>query len=173
MQTRYITLQHFVEKLQILTNQPIWRVIHPADGWLIIDLGRQYQDYIFDIEGGQKPYNKGEYQLTIKGHWEITQNEYLIDSKTLMADESQESYFTRMHNLVNNFPIKTISGVSFSDTIIILDTKNDYQLKVNVNNEADDIGLTIVQLSKDNKPKAYTHHRFDEKLNSFVTITSN
>lgn len=172
MQSQQISLQQFVEKLQVIVNQPIWRVIHPADGWLLLDLGKQYQDFISDKDGSEKPYTKGEYQLAIKGNWEITQNSDVIESRTVKHNETQESYFTRMDSLANNFPIKTISEISLSEADIVLSAEDGYQIKVTVTEKNDSLGLTIVQLDNENKPTAYTHHRYDDALQSLATISS-
>jgi hypothetical protein len=143
----------------------------PADGWLFLDLGRQYQDFISDKDGSEKPYAKGEYQLTIKGDWQIIQNGEPIESRAVKADETQEFYFTRMDNLVNNFPIKTISGVNLVENSVVFDTENDYQLQTTVSGQDDSLGLTVVQLDSENKPIAYIHHRYDEELSSLATIS--
>lgn len=172
MQSQQISLQQFVEKLQVIVNQLIWRVIHPADGWLLLDLGKQYQDYISDKDGSEKPYTKGEYQLTIKGNWDITQNSSVVESREVKPDETQESYFTRMDTLVKNFPIKSLSGVSLTENSIVFNAENGLQLKVATTGSDDSLSLTVVNLDSENKPTAYTHHRYDEELKSLATIST-
>lgn len=172
MQSQQISLQQFVEKLQIVVNQPIWRAIHPAGGWLLLDLGKQYQDFISDKDGSEKPYTKGQYQLIIKGDWEIIQKSNAVESRTVMPNETQESYFTRMDTLVKNFPIKTLSEVTLKDDSIVFNAENDTLLKVAATGDDDSVGLTVVKLDNENKPIAYTHHRYDEELKSLASIST-
>lgn len=172
MQTKKIDIQQFVEKLQAVVNQPTWRVIHPADGWLFMDLGKQYQDSISDIDGSEKPYTKGEYQLQFKGDWIITQNEKLIEARATQSNETQEDYFTRMEALTSSFPIKSFSNVSHSYGSIIFEAENGCQLKVPVTGTDDALSFTIVELTADNKPTLYTHYRFDEGLGSLAEVSA-
>lgn len=172
MQTKKIDIQQFVEKLQAVVNQPIWRVIHPADGWLFMDLGKQYQDAISDKDGSEKPYTKGEYQLQIKGDWTIAQGEKVIGARVTQPDETQEKYFTRMEALANNFPMKSFSNALFSDGNVIFEAENGYQLKVSVTGTDDALSFTIVELTADSKPTAYTHYRFDEEIGSLLEVSS-
>jgi len=172
MLSQPITLQQFVEKLQTIIGQPIWRVIHPADGWLFVDLGKEYQDFIFSKDGSEKPYVKGEYQLQFKGDWTITQNEKVIEARTVQPNETQEKYFTRMDALTSNFPIKVFSIVSNSDNQVVFEAEKGYQLKVSVTGCDDALSLTAVDLDVENKPLAYIHYRFDEELGSLAQASS-
>lgn len=172
MTTQQISIQQFSEELKKIINQSVWRVIHPADGWLFLDLGKQYQDYILNRDGSKKPYTKGQYQLCIKGDWEIIQNDTSTESRAVRSGETQESYFTRMDNLVNHFPFKTISGINLLENNFVLYAENGFQLKVFVTGKDDALSLTIVEISADGKPISYTHHRFDKELGSLVEISS-
>lgn len=172
MQSQQISLQQFVEKLQSVVGQPIWRVIHPADGWLSMDLGKEYQDFISDKDGSEKPYVKGEYQLQFKGDWIITRNEKMIGVRAVQPDEKQENYFDRMEKLANSFPIKAFSHVSISGNQIVFEAEDDYQLKVTVTGSDDALSLTAVALDGDSKPVAYTHYRFDKDLGSLAEVSA-
>lgn len=156
MQDQWIAHHQFIKDLQIIINQPIWRVIHPADGWLFLDLGKPYQDYISDEKGSEIPYIKGEYQLYITGDWQIAQNKTVVESRLVKPNEAQKDYFSRIEDVANNFPIKSISGVNYYDKNVVFNAGDGCHLTVDVTDE-DSLTLTIVQLDESNRPIAYRH----------------
>lgn len=172
MSKQPISTQQFVEKLQVIVNQPIWRVIHPADGWLFLDLGKQYNDYISNKDGSEKSYTKGEYQLHIKSNWEITQNGIVIASRVVKKNETQEEYFSRLENLAKNFPCKSFTRIQLTNDEIMFSSGDGYQLEVAFTGHDDNLGFTIVQVSASNDAVAYSHLRYDETLKSLAIITS-
>lgn len=172
MQHQQISLPQFAESLQVVINQSIWRVIHPADGWLFLDIGQQYQDSIFNSGGTEQPYTKGKFQLHIKGDWTISRNEIVIESRTVKSGETQENYFARMEAIVQNFPMKSICSVNVNYGEVVFAAKNGYELKVMMTDHDDSLSLTVVELSNFSVPVAYTYFRHDEELKSLVTVSS-
>lgn len=163
MQHQQTAINQFVKDLQVVVNQPIWRVIHPADGWLFLDLGKRYQDYISNETGSEKPYTKGIYQLYIRGNWQIIQGKAVVESRTVKPSESQEDYFSRMENIANDFPIKSISRVVHYGKSIVFNAGDGYQLEVDISDHDDSLRLTTVQLDKSNKPVDYRHFEYSEE----------
>ena len=167
-----MSLHQFVEKLKAVVNLPIWRVIHPADGWLFLDIGQQYQDFILDKEGCEKPYVKGECQLNVKGNWTITHGGDIVESRMLKPDETQRDYFTRMEYVADNFPLTSISTVTHEDNCIVFGSVDDYQLRVIDSGKNDSLGLAVVSLNSSSQPVIYTHTRYDTELQSLVNFSS-
>lgn len=156
----------------MVIEQPIWRVIHPAGGWLFMDLGQQYQDFISDREGNEKPNSKGEYQLYIKGKWALTQNGKVVEIRTVGRDESQEMYFSRIESLASNFPIHSFTAVSLVNNEVVFEAQDGYQLKVHVTGNDDALSLTVVELGSNTIPLTYTHFRFNEELGFLAEIST-
>jgi len=170
MNKQPISLQDFIDALQIIVDQSIWRVIHPADGWLTIDLGKKYIDTVPSKGGKDEPYEKGQYQLHITGDWKVYRNEKLVESRNV-SDDDQKSYFDRMEKLVSNFPIRKIKSVNLNqDELIIEGEESD--IRIPVSDTADSLSLTAVELDNNNKPVSYTHCRFDEELERLVRIST-
>ena len=162
MQHQQTAIHQFVKDLQVVINQPIWRVIHPADGWLFLDLGKRYQDYISDETGSEEPYPKGVYQLYIKGNWQVIRSKAVIESRTVKPSESQEDYFLRMEAVATNFPIRSISRVNQGDKTIIFNAGDGYRLEVNITEPDDSLRLTVVRVNKLNKPVSYRHFGYSQ-----------
>jgi hypothetical protein len=170
MTSQKISLQQFVEKLQGVVGQPIWRVIHPADGWLFIDIGQQYSDTVPGKNGADEPYDKGQYQIHITGDWEVYSGDKLLETRTVNGAD-QKTYFNRMDTLVSNFPIKVIEQIKIVGENLII-SGNDSYIKVPVSISSDSLSMTEVELSSTNEPIAYTHYRYEEEVGGLVEVST-
>lgn len=169
-----ISLQDFSSAFQAIVDKPIWRVIHPADGWLTIDLGQKYTDSLPGKDGKDEPYQRGQYQLHITADWEIYVNGELSESRKVNGS-SQSDYFSRMDKLVSNFPLIQIDSITLeNNTLILKDSEKDSEseIRVPINESSESISLSSVELDTSNKPTFYTHYRFDDELGQLVTITT-
>lgn len=169
-QTQQISLQQFVESFQAVVNKPIWRVIHPADGWLIIDIGQKYIDTIPGKDGVDEPYDKGQCQLYITGNWEVYSGNKLIETRKVNGVD-QKTYFNRMDKLVTNFPIKIVESVKLDGNILII-SGNSSNIRVSINRNAENISLTEVELNQSNKPISYTHYRYEKEIGDLARIST-
>ena len=160
----------FIEKLQLVINKPIWRVIHPADGWLFLDFGRKYLDHLSGTDGKKVPYEKGEIRLYIKGDWTITKNGKTQNCRDVSPNETQKQFFSRMEFIVNNFPITFISRLEFAGGKVSFIDQNGFQLTVDMPATDDSLEFTVTELNDDNVPVAYTHYEFNESKQS-LTMT--
>ncbi len=170
MQTKSISFQQFIANFQPIVGNSIWRVIHPADGWLTIDIGQKYTDTIPGKDGDDEPYDKGQYQLHITGDWEIFSGDKLIETRKV-NEADQKTYFERMDKLATNFPIKTIDSVKLEDNKLII-SGNGAQIRVPVNENGESISLTVVKLSQSNEPISYAHFRYEDELKSLAIVES-
>ena len=170
MNKQTISLQDFVDAFQVIVGQSIWRVIHPADGWLTIDFGRKYMDTIPGKDGKNEPYDKGQYQIHITGDWKVYKDSGLVESRGVNGDD-QKSYFGRMEKLATNFPLTEITSVNFDDSELAI-ISNNFTIRIPVSTDSDYISLTSVGLDNDDKPFSYTHYRFDEKLGQLARIST-
>lgn len=165
-----ISLQDFSSALQVIIGKSIWRVIHPADGWLTIDIGQKYTDSLPSKGGQDEPYQRGQYQLHITGDWELYINGELSESREVNGDD-QAAYFSRMDKLVNNFPLTSIDSIVLENDTLILKSDSS-ELRVPLSDSSESISLSFVELSSDNKPTSYTHYRYDDELGKLVTTTT-
>lgn len=170
MNKKAIPLQVFVDAFQVIVGKPIWRVIHPADGWLTIDLGQKYTDSLPGKDGKDEPYQRGQYQLHITADWEIYVKGELSESRKVNGS-SQSDYFSRMDKLVSNFPLLQIDSITLENNYLIL-KDSESEIRVPVNESSESISLSSVELDTSNKPTFYTHYRFDDELGQLVTITT-
>lgn len=170
MQAQQISLQQFVENLRVMVGESIWRTIHPADGWLIIDIGQKYRDTIPGKGGIDEPYDKGQFQLRITGDWEVYSGDKLIETRKV-NDDNQKAYFDRMDKLVTNFPIKTIENIEFYDSSLII-SGNGVDVRVPIRTDTDSISFTKVELSQSKEPIIYTHYRYEEKVGGLAKIST-
>lgn len=167
MNKQTISLREFVDAFQVIIGKPIWRVIHPADGWLTIDLGQKYTDSLPGKGGQDEPYQRGQYQLHIIGDWEVYTNGSLFESRQV-NDNDQSAYFSRMDVLVNDFPLTSIDSIVFENDNLILKGDNS-ELRVPISDTSESISLSYVELDSDNKPTSYTHYRYDDAIGKLVT----
>lgn len=165
-----ISLQDFSSAFQIIADKPIWRVTHPADGWLTIDLGQKYTDSLPGKDGKDEPYQRGQYQLHITSNWEVYTNGELYESRQVNGD-NKSAYFSRMDTLVNNFPLSSIDSIVFENDKLILKSDNS-ELRVPLSESSESISLSCVELDSDNQPTAYTHYRYDDEIGKLVTTTT-
>lgn len=170
MNNQTISLQDFVDAFQVIIDKSIWRVIHPADGWLTIDLGQKYIDSLPGKDGQDAPYQRGQYQLHITGDWEVYTNGELSESRQVNGDD-QSAYFSRMDDLVNNFPLSSIDSIVFENDKLTLKSDNS-ELRVPLSESFESISLSCVELDSDNQPTEYTHYRYDDELGKLVIITT-
>ncbi len=170
MNKKSISLLQFGEGFQPIVGSSIWRVIHPADGWLTIDIGQKYSDTIPSKDGSDEPYDKGQYQLHITGDWEVFSGDELVETRKVNGAD-QKTYFERMDKLAINFPLKTIDAVKFKDNKLII-SGDGAQIRVPVNEDGESIGLTVVKLSQSNEPTSYTHYRYEDELRSLAIVES-
>lgn len=161
-----ISSEQMVQALKKLQSYSIWRVIHPADGWLIIDLGEKYMSSFPSTGGIDEPYERGEYDLMIQSDWEIYSDNTVVAQRE-MGHETRHDYFTRMDELCSNFPIKKIETVTVKGNFIRL-TEGKNEMRLPLTEPLDGIHLTYTELSALKKPKSYHHYRFDEELNSLT-----
>ena len=167
-----ISTQEFVNVFQEIISLPWWRVIHPSAGWLFIDMGKSYQDYVSGENGEEKLYVRGIYQINVKGNWYIEKNEKIVNSRNVGKNETQKEYFDRMENIVNNFPIKFVTAIEFENEKIIFEANDDYKICVSTPKEVDSLSFTKVELDKNSKPIHYIHWRYSEDLKSIAKIES-
>lgn len=167
-----ISTQEFVNVFQEIISLPWWRVIHPSAGWLFIDMGKSYQDYVSGENGEEKLYVRGIYQINVKGNWYIEKNEKIVNSRNVGKNETQKEYFDRMESIVNNFPIKFVISIKFENEKLVFEANDDYKICVSLPKDADSLSFTKVELDKNNKPINYTHWRYSEDLKSLAKIES-
>lgn len=165
-----ISLQDFLSTFQVIVRKPIWRVIHPADGWLTIDLGQKYTDSLPGNDGQDEPYQRGQYQLHITGDWEVYTNGELSESRRVNGD-NQSTYFSRMDILVNNFPLTSVDSIIFENDNLIFKGDNS-ELRVPLSESSESISLSCVELDSDNQPTSHTHYRYDDEIGKLVIITT-
>lgn len=170
MNKQTISLQDFVDAFQVIINKSIWRVIHPADGWLTVDLGQKYTDSLPGKDGQDEPYQRGQYQLHITGDWELYTNGKLSESRQVNGDD-QSAYFSRMDALVNDFPLTNVDYLVFENDKLILKGDNS-ELRVPLSESSESISLSSVELDSDSNPVSYIHYRYDDELGKLVTITT-
>jgi len=168
MNTKKISFQQFVAAFDQIINKPIWRIIHPADGWLIIDFGQKYISSLPGKNGVDEPYEKGDCQLYIKGDWEIYNNDVLFETSNVI-DSDQKQYFSRMDYLTKNFPIQHIHTVEYNTTSILL-FGDVAHMSIDISANPDAIRLTVVEINTSNIPITHTHYRYDQKMGSYIKI---
>ncbi|NLG06736.1 MAG: hypothetical protein GX559_03520 [Candidatus Pacebacteria bacterium] len=169
MNKQVIFLQNFVLAFQKIVDESIWRVIHPADGWLTIDLGQKYTDTLPGTDGQDEPYIRGQHQIHITGDWEIYTNDKLIESRKVHGDD-RAAYFNRMEQLADNFPLTQVQSVILEEGQLLI---KDGQSKISipVSETLESLSLSSVELDANHRPIAYTHYRFDEELGKLVAIS--
>lgn len=169
MNKQVISLQNFVSAFQKIVDESIWRVIHPADGWLTIDLGQKYTDTLPGTDGQDEPYIRGQHQLHITGDWEIYTNDKLVESRKVHGDD-RLAYFNRMERLIDNFPLTKVQSVTLEKGQLVI---KDGQSKISipVSETLESVSLSLVELDANHRPGAYTHYRFDEELGKLVAIS--
>lgn len=168
MNKQRISLPDFVKAFKVLIGNPIWRVIHPADGWLIIDLGQRYTGTIPGAGGLDEPYDKGQYRLHIAGDWEVYSGNKLIETRKVFY-ANQKEYFDRMDKLIQNFPVKVIEAIRVEHGAMLMAGSNAY-IRIPISKNPDSISLTEVELDSFNNAISYTHYRYEEALCSFVKV---
>lgn len=168
MQIKPISFQQYIDSFQPIVGGSIWRVIHPADGWLTIDIGQKYFDTISGKDGNDEPYEKGQYQLHITGDWEVFSENKLVETRKV-NEADQKTYFERMEKLATSFPLKTIDSVKFEENKLII-SGDGAQIRVPVKKDGESISFTIVELNQSNKPVSYTHYRYEDELQSLAEI---
>lgn len=171
MELRSITLQEFTSVLQSFRSQPIWRVIHPADGWLLFDLGEEYQGRISGVNGEERPYPQGQFQLTIRGDWRLWQNSVLVNSREVQENETQKEYFERLEKLVQNFSLTAFEKIEITRNLLSF-FQGDSRLDIDFSLNFDVVTLTYVDLDAQKTPVKFTHYRFDKEKNSLVEVTA-
>lgn len=170
MNKKPISLSDFVSVFKDVFEKPIWRVIHPADGWLFIDIGQKYTDVIPGKGGVDEPYDKGQYQIHITGNWEVYSGDKLLETRKVNG-ANQKTYFDRMEKLVTNFPIKQIEQVRLDGSNLII-SGNNTNIKIPVNTTSNSLSMTKVELNLSNKPISYTHYRYEEEIGSLAEIST-
>lgn len=164
-----LTLLSFLESFRVLQHQPVWRVIHPADGILHISLGRKYANTISGLHGEQIPYDKGEFQLHLYGPWELWMNGALVETSAVRGD-TKPAYFDRMQKLEDDFPIQRIESVSWAGNMLEL-AGNGAVLKMPVLETEDSVSLTHAELDANNTLAGLTHYRFDADVHSLARLS--
>ncbi|OGJ37837.1 MAG: hypothetical protein A2383_01990 [Candidatus Pacebacteria bacterium RIFOXYB1_FULL_39_46] len=170
MNKQSISIQDFILSFKEVIGKSIWRVIHPADGWLTIDLGQKYTDTLPGKDGQDEPYERGRYQIHITGNWKVYKNGELIESRNVDGDD-QKAYFDRMEELAANFPLVTVESVKLNKNHLVIIDKQ-FEIRVPVAESTDSISLSVVELDANNKPVSYSHYRFDEELGKLASIST-
>ena len=166
MNTKQISLPVFADSFRVIIGKSIWKVIHPADGWLTIDIGEKYIDTLPGKDGKDELYEKGQYQIHVHSDWEVYIKGELVESRQVNNND-QITYFDRMEKLASNFPIKKITSVELVDNTLVI-SGNNAEIKIYVSESSDSISLTGVELNADKNPISYTLYRFNEKLGSLA-----
>jgi len=168
MKINPITKTQFLHYFKNIENSNIWQVIHPADGWLIIDLGIKYTDTVPGRNGQDQPYERGEYQIFIRGDWKIYKKNKLFATRQVKND-NQKEYFDRMEQLTNDFPINKVKKVSLNKGTLII-SGEDAKIKILIDPTTDTISLSKVKLDANKQPLFYYHYGFAEKINGLAVI---
>lgn len=156
---KVISISEYVELLKKVTGKTIWKVAHPADGMLIIDLGRKLQRNGFD---------EGEITMHIIGPWSYEQNDLEIQHSEAEESESRSDFFNRMDILEKNFPFSQFESVSLEKDTILFKGDNDKVFNIRPNSDGEYLDIRIVHSDTD-----FESVSFDPDQKTYVlTISS-
>lgn len=146
------SLSKLSELLEQAQGKEIWRIIHPAGGWLFFDIGRRLPDVIYGLKGKTTPYDTGEIRIFIECDWEFWSRGKLIQSRQLRPGETNTEYFDRIEDgLIGQRTFKTISGTDLTGETLSIHFDNGEELRVFLGRPEQSFGVIVRTIDPESK----------------------